>query len=81
MDADMAIKYKLKEPEGLDAFASANIATAADLQKKSGLSRSTSQAAFRGDPVSRTTAVYVVNAINKNGGSATFTSIFAEVAL
>lgn len=77
----MAIKYKLKEPDGLDAFASVNVATAADLQKKSGLSRSTSQAAFRGDPVTRTTAVRVVSAINKNGGSVTLTSIFAEVAL
>ena len=77
----MAIKYKLKEPEGLNSFASANIATAADLMKRSGLSRSTAQAAFRGDAVSRTTAVRVVNAVNKHGGEAVFANIFAEVSL
>lgn len=77
----MATKYKLKEPEGLNSFASANIATAADLMERSGLSRSTAQAAFRGDPVTRTTAVRVVNAVNKNGGEAVFAHIFSEVRL
>lgn len=75
----MALKYSLKEPEGLDAFAAAGIATATDLRESSGLSRALAQAAFRGDPVTRTTAIRVVNAVCKDGREVAFTEIFEEV--
>lgn len=76
----MAVKYKLKRPEALDALASAAISTAAGLAEKSRLSRATAQAVMRGDSVSFATAVHVSSSINKSGGNAVFSEVFEEVA-
>lgn len=75
----MAIKYRMKRPEAIDAFADAGISTAVELQAAAAVSRAAAQAVFRGDAVSRTTAIRVVSSVNKMGGDASVSTIFEEV--
>ena len=75
----MTVKYKLKRQEGFDAFATVGVSTAIGLKALSQISRSAAQAVFRGDPVTHTTALRVVSAVNKNGGDALLSAIFREV--
>lgn len=75
----MALKYRAKRPELIDALARAGVSTAEKLSTECGIAKGTAQALFRGDPVTVKVAIEVVHFLQKFGAEAAVSTTFAEV--
>lgn len=76
----MALKYKMKRPEGVDALAGAGISTAVELADRADVSRSSAQRVFREEGVALQVAIKVVHALQKDGVDTAVSVMFEEVA-
>lgn len=76
----MALKYKAKRPELIDAFASAGISTAAQLAAEVGISIGTAQSVLRGDEVSLQVAIEVIHKLQGRGADVSVSTAFEEVS-
>ena len=74
----MAMKYKIKRPEAVDALAVSGISTAKGLAESAGISRGTAQAVFRGDEVTLQVAVGIVQMLQGEGAEVALSTIFEE---
>lgn len=75
----MAIKYRAKMPELIDALAVAGISTAAKLAEATKLATGTAQAVFRGEEVSLQTAIEVVHHLQGCGAEVAVSTAFDAV--
>lgn len=75
----MALKYRAKMPELIDALAVAGISTAAKLADVTKLATGTAQAVFRGHDVSLQTAIEVVHHLQQCGAEVAVSTAFDEV--
>ncbi len=76
----MALKYKMKRPEGVDALAAAGISTAVQLAEEAKISRASAQRVFRQDEVALPVAIQVVHRLQALGAEASVSTMFEEVA-
>lgn len=76
----MALKYKMKRPEGVDALAGAGISTAAELTTLAGISRTSAQRIFREEEVALSVAIKVVHALQQEGVETSVSTMFREAA-
>lgn len=75
----MALKYKAKLPELVDALAVAGISTAAALAENAKIAAGTAQAVFRGRTVTLQTAITVVHYLQGAGAEVAVSTAFVEV--
>lgn len=76
----MAIKYKAKRPELIDALALAGISTAEKLAEEAGIARGTAQSVFAGREVTLRTAIDVVHRLQASGAEVAVSTAFEEIS-
>lgn len=76
----MALKYRMKRPEGVEALAAAGISTAVKLAEEAGISRASAQRIFREEEVALQVAIEVVHRLQAMGAATSVSEMFEELS-